>query len=192
LDLLTIIESARGLLPGQKKQKAPPLRREQALSARPVRNPSLKWRVNDDGEAIIVLPRRKDVTGKFLAWMFFVPETRPLALDEVGTFVWQNCDGTSSIAELSEKLSKEYRLGRKEAELSLTEFLKMLAKRGMIGFLVPDELAAELGEEHKKLLGLEHVGNTEADLRKAEKSAAEEQQDATDNPAQDRPARGDQ
>lgn len=185
MDLLNIIESARGLLPGQKKQKAPPLTREQALSARPVRNPSLKWRKNDDGEAIIVLPRRADAMGKFLAWMFFVPETRPLVLDEVGTFVWHNCDGTSSIAELSEKLRQKYRLGRKEAELSLTEFLKMLAKRGMIGFLVPDELAAELGEEHKRLLGLEHVGSTEADLRRAEKSAAAEQQDAPDGPPKD-------
>ena len=183
MDLLTIIESARGLLPGQ-KQKAPPLTREQALSARPVRNPSLKWRENDDGEAIIVLPRRRDTMGKFLAWMFFVPETRPLALDEVGTFVWQNCDGERSLAEMSELLAKEYRLGRKEAELSLTEFLKMLAKRGMIGFLVPDELAAELGEDNRKLLGLDHVGKTEEDLRRAELAGEDEGSQEPDAPKQ--------
>lgn len=168
MNLETIVQGALSALPGQKKRNAPELTRDQAMSARPIRNPNLRWRENDEGEAVIVLPRRRDWVGKFLAWMFFVPEARPVALDEAGTFVWQNCDGTNSVNELVGLLQEEYKLGRREAEMSLTEFLKMLGKRGMVGFLIPKEIAEQLGESSRQVVGLDQVGTTEEELRQAE------------------------
>lgn len=179
MSIESILQSAANLLPGRKKGR-PQLTREQALSARPIRNPNLKWRENDDGEAVIVLPRRTDWVGKGLAWLFFVPEARPVALDDVGTFVWQHCDGTLTVKELVGLLCDEYKLGRREGELSMTEFLKTLAKRGMVGFLIPKEVAAELGEKDRRLLGLEQVGSTEEDLRQAQESARKREEESAD------------
>ncbi len=176
MNIETIVDSARNLLPGQRK-KAPQLTRDQAMAARPVRNPSLDWRENDDGEAVIVLPRRKDTMGKFLGWMFFVPEARPIVLDDVGTFVWTACDGEHPVSELVDMLCDEYKLGKREGEVSLTEFLKMLAKRGMIGFVIPQEIADELGEKDKKLLGLEEIGTTEEDLKQAQEAGESDEVD---------------
>lgn len=178
MPLAKVVDSVGSLLKLKKKQ-APQLTREQAMSAKPVRNPSLKWRENDEGEVIVILPRRKDLVGKFLGWMFFVPEARPLALDEVGAFVWEQCDGAHTVGEIVELLRKEYKLERREVEVSLTEYLKTLGKRGMVGFLVPKEIAEELGEGGKELVGLEEdVGSTEEELEAAREREAQEPAEA--------------
>ncbi len=136
------------------RRPVPLLTRQQALQAIPIRNPALQWQENDDGVAVIVLPRRKDTTGKILAWAFSVPESRPVVLDEVGTFVWKLCDGRHSMAEIVSLLSKEYKLNKREVELSLNEFFKMLSKRGMLMVAVPNEVLEQLDAKTRKALGI--------------------------------------
>ena len=160
--------------------KKPQLTRDQALQARPVRNPALKWRENDDGEVEVILPRRTDLTGKFLAWMFFVPEAKPITLDAVGSFVWLHCDGEHTVDKLVAMMSEEYRVGKREIEFSFTEYLQTLGKRGMVGFLIPKSIAAELGDAAKDLVGLEEIGESEQDLRKADAGAQEVAQQEQD------------
>ena len=123
----------------------PEITRDQAFEALPVRNPDLKWRLNDQDCFEVVVPRRRDRVGRIMGFVFAVPESRPVVLDEVGTFIWHRCDGEHTVEDLVEALREEYKLGRREVELSLTEYLRMLGKRGMIGLLVPED--AEDGEE---------------------------------------------
>lgn len=120
-------------------RKKPNLTRDQALLARPIRNPALKWRAAEDGEVTVTLPRRQDWIGKLLAIFFYVPESRDLRLDVVGARVWELCDGERTVSALVDALAQEHRLHRKEAEVSLTTFLRDLGKRGMIAFAVPRE-----------------------------------------------------
>jgi len=121
----------------------PQVSREQAFQARPVRNPELKWRVNDEECIEVVIPRRRDRMGRIMGWLFAVPESRPVALDEVGTHIWGLCDGEHTVGDLMDALCEEYNLGRREVEVSLTEYLRMLGKRGMIAFMVPEDEEAE-------------------------------------------------
>jgi len=121
------------------KFRKPRLSREHALQARPVRNPALKWEALDSGEVQVVLPRRRDVMGKLLSSVFYVPQSKPISLDVVGARVWQLCDGEHTVNEIAEALMEEHKLHRREAEVSLTEFLKMLGKRNMVAFVVPTE-----------------------------------------------------
>lgn len=131
---------------GQKPQ----LTRDQAFEARPVRNPSLKWRVNDEECVEVIIPRRQDRAGRVMGWVFAVPESRPVLLDEVGTFIWNLCDGENTVADLIQALCDEYKLGRREVEVSLTEYLRMLGKRGMIAFLLPkDQEEGAVAEERE-------------------------------------------
>jgi hypothetical protein len=121
------------------KFKKPRLSREHALQARPVRNPALKWETLDNGEVQIILPRRRDATGKLLSKLFSVPPTKPISLDVVGARVWELCDGEHTVNDIAQALMEEHKIHRREAEVSLTEFLKTLGKRNMVAFVVPVE-----------------------------------------------------
>jgi len=159
----------------------PVLTREQALQAIPIRNPSLEWSENDDGEVVVVLPRRKDATGKFLAWAFFVPESRPLVLDQVGSFVWNLCDGEHSMASIVSIMCKEYKLNRREVELSLNEYFRMLSKRGMMAVAVPNRILEQLDEKTRRALGVEELRSAEAEGdQPAEQSDAETAEEANE------------
>ena len=157
---------------GLKQKSQLPLTREQAFEARPVRNPALKWRVNDEDFIEVIVPRRKDLFGRARGFLFFVPESRPITLDEVGTRVWNLCDGEHTVQDIVKALSSDYKLQRREVEVSLTEYLRTLGKKGMIGFLVPKEALED--EEAGELVGLEEIGNTREDLERARREAEEE------------------
>jgi hypothetical protein len=103
----------------------------------------LKWEQLDSGEVQVVLPRRRDAMGKLLSSVFYVPASKPVNLDVVGARVWQLCDGEHTVNDIAEALMEEHNLHRREAEVSLTEFLKMLGKRNMVAFVVPTEYLEE-------------------------------------------------
>jgi hypothetical protein len=147
------------LLDKVRRRGKPPvvLNRTQATAARPIRNPALAYHMNDEGYAVITLPRREDNTGKLLAWVFMVPESRPVVLDEIGTLIWDLCDGKHSFAELSSALAEHYSVTPREAEVSLAEFLRRLGKRGMIAFALPRDVAETLTDEQRKVLGVIEV-----------------------------------
>jgi hypothetical protein len=94
------------------------------------------------------------LVGKILAWLFMVPESRPVVLDEIGTFVWKLCDGERSFADIAAALSQEYTISAREAEVSLAEFMRRLGRRGMIAFVLPKEIADQLTPEQRRDLGV--------------------------------------
>lgn len=156
--------------------KKPPaaLSREQAMEAWPLRNPSLKWRENpNNGMVVVELPRRKDWMGGVMGWLFFVPEAKPIELDEVGSFVWMHCDGEHSINDLVRELCAEYKLNKREVEISLTQYLQTLGKRGMIAFAVPRDVADTAG-----LKGMEVIVAKDEDQNQENAAEAD-----TKNPA---------
>jgi hypothetical protein len=127
------------------KQAQGALTRDQAMRAWPVRNPALKTQVSDDGIVTIELPRRKDWMGGMLGALFQVPQSKPVQLDEIGSFVYDRCDGERTVNDLVDDMMAEYKLNRREVEVSLTKFLQMLAQRGIIAFAVPKEIAEAAG-----------------------------------------------
>lgn len=163
MSLQQIISNLLGRPVGRQKH-VPQLTREQRLSARPMRNPGLEWHENDDGEVVIILPRRRDTLGKVLNWMFQVPEKKPVTMDEVGSLVWRHCDGNHTFGELLDLMSKKYQVSTREVEMSLGQFMQTLGKRGMVTALVPKEVVDQLDEADRKALGLmEMDGDAAAD-----------------------------
>ncbi len=130
----------------------PALSQQEALEVRPLRNPSLKWKRNEEGNVVITLPRRRDWKGRLLGSFFAIPESRPVVLDEVGSFVWEHCDGDRSVNELVKALCEEYNLNPKEVRVSLMEYMRMLGKRAMIAVAVPEEIVEKLDEATRKEL----------------------------------------
>jgi hypothetical protein len=133
--------------------KKPQVSRAQVMSARPLRNPSVEWtrekRDAEDPEAKPVvqlkIPRRSDKFGNVVAKIFRLPEFRKLELDEIGSDVWEMCDGTNSVEELTKGLVMQYRLNRRQAETSVTAYLRMLAERRLIVLRTGSEAKSSKG-----------------------------------------------
>ncbi|NLC55290.1 MAG: PqqD family protein [Armatimonadetes bacterium] len=120
-----------------RRKKQPQLTREQVMSSRPVRNVLLEWEMGEDGKVVITIPRRQDWLGRIANIFFAIPKKRQLILDdEVGATVWSICDGEHTIRNIVDHLCKHYKLTRKEAEVSVTEFLRQLGRRRLVGFAV--------------------------------------------------------
>jgi hypothetical protein len=58
---------------------------------------------------------------------------RKLQLDSLGTAVWDLIDGKRSVKEIIETFAGAYRLQAREAEVSVTRFVRELGRRGVIG-----------------------------------------------------------
>jgi hypothetical protein len=124
----------------QKPKRVPRLTREQSLSTLPVRNSLVEFTHTESGETEITIPRRTDVIGKLLAMVFFIPKKHKIVLESIGTDVWDLCDGEHNVDQISDALVKKYKLNRREAEASLTEYLRRLAKRRLIAFAIPKDV----------------------------------------------------
>jgi hypothetical protein len=118
-------------------RKKPKLTRRQALSALPFRNPLVTAENLENGEKAITIPRRNDPLARILGLIFAVPKQRRIILDVVGADIWEECDGSHTVADIIAEVAEKYRLDRKEAEVSVTAYMRQLGKRALIAFAVP-------------------------------------------------------
>ena len=109
------------------------------LTSRPTRNESLRWEQNDAGEVQVVIERQDTWRVKLLSRVFYIPKERKITLDEVGSEVWQMCNGRNSVGQMIDLLSEKYQLNRKEAEVSLLQYLKTLGQKRFVGFVLEGE-----------------------------------------------------
>lgn len=123
------------------------------LSSRPTRNEALAWEKNDAGEVRITVTRQDTWRVRLLSKVFYIPKQRTITLDEVGTQVWELCNGRTTVGQMIESLSGRYQLNRKEAEVSLLAYLKTLAQKRFIGFAVADAKARNPGAASGKKWG---------------------------------------
>jgi len=122
----------------KKVKKAAPDRaraRREFLALRPGRNPSIEWQ-EVEKKVVLTIPRASNWKVKIINVFFPVPNEKKVVLDAIGSHVWTRCDGHNTIENLSRELQREYKLGAREAELSLQQFFKDLGRRGYIGFAV--------------------------------------------------------
>ena len=113
------------------------LPRGEMLALRPLRTASVAWEVKpEDSEAPgvqITVPRRDDKMGQILSRLFQIPATKTIELDEFGAAVWEKCDGRHSVEQLVTFTATAYKLNRRQAEVSVVSFMRMLAQRRLIG-----------------------------------------------------------
>ncbi|GAB4340391.1 MAG: hypothetical protein Kow0089_14000 [Desulfobulbaceae bacterium] len=110
--------------------------REKALACVVVKNPQVRER--ETGNRGLLLTYQVRVKAWFQAIVRRITGReddlieRKLELDELGTAVWRMIDGRKEVAELIDEFRREYRLDHREAELSVTAFLRELGRRGLI------------------------------------------------------------
>ncbi len=115
------------------------------LASRPTRNESLSWELSDNDEVRVLIKRQETWKVRLLSKFFYIPKQRKITLDEVGSEVWRMCNGRNSVGKMIELLSEKYQLNRKEAEVSLLQYLKTLGQKRFIGFVLDDERPPDRG-----------------------------------------------
>ena len=136
-----------------------PVTRDDALALRPIRNPVVTWEekaVDEDAVddvdvetprlLILTVPRKEDKMTNFLARMLQAPGEKKIELDEFGSAIWEKCDGSRTVEELARFTSTTYKLNRRQAEVSVMAFMKMLSQRRLIGFLKDGKGSSDVGQ----------------------------------------------
>lgn len=134
-----MIGQLRAMVEGRKSRPS----RAQVLAARPVRHPKVAWSREPSREeglpdlVLLRVPRRQDRWGNLMARWFKLPESKKIELDQIGSDVWELCDGSCTVETISRRISESYKLNKRQAQTSVTAYLKMLADRRLIGLTSP-------------------------------------------------------
>ena len=121
----------------KKKVKGPSISRAEALDRIPVKNVQISEERLENNLMVISYPvaMRPFFAGLLKRFGGAKPriQMKKLQLDELGTEVWDLMDGKISVRQLIKKFSRNYKLEPREAEVSVTQFLRELGRRGLIG-----------------------------------------------------------
>lgn len=121
----------------KKNPSASQLTKSKALTLTPVKNIESSEMTLDSGVVVIHYP----VTMRpwMAKWVQRVKGTSPqtgsrkLQLDTLGTQVWKMIDGKRTVLDIVNAFAKTHQLESREAETAVTQFLRDLGKRGLIG-----------------------------------------------------------
>jgi len=122
-------------------RRSPKLTRAQSLAAIPLMNPLITVEHNEQGSAVLSVPRKRTSIVKMLSKMFRLPPYRRIELDELGTYTIQLCDGSRTVKQVVARFAKKFGLNRREADVMMRAYLQGLAKRGVVIFGVPKDPA---------------------------------------------------
>ncbi len=109
------------------------------MSARPALNQLVSMERNARGMLVLNLPRRRTTMVRAVARAFKLPPYKRVELDELGSYTVELCDGTRTVTEIIGLFAEKFRLSRREAEVSMVSYLEILAKRGVISFVLGSE-----------------------------------------------------
>jgi hypothetical protein len=121
----------------KKKARTGTLSRSDALRYCPVKNREIKeFRLENDLLEIHYPTTMRPWIAGLVKRLGGPPENtqiKKLQLDILGTAVWEMIDGKRSVRQIVQAFAETHRLQTKEAEVAVTEFIRKLGRRGLIG-----------------------------------------------------------
>jgi hypothetical protein len=121
----------------RKKPAASHLSRMEALKYTPSKSHQISEIRLETGEVIIEYPLVVRpliaAVAKRLGGLQDRKQTKKLQLDAMGTSVWDLVDGKRSVRMIIQIFAKNHRLENREAEVSVTSFIRQLGQRGLLG-----------------------------------------------------------
>ena len=121
----------------KQKRKKPQISRTEALKCTPVISAQIVEDRLESGEIVIrypvtIRPFFATVVKRFGGPDDYV-QTKTLELDKLGSSVWDLLDGKRSIRQLIQIFAETHQLQFREAEVAVTQFMRELGRRGLIG-----------------------------------------------------------
>lgn len=122
----------------RKKTAPPPLSREQALDCIPVKSAVVRASRTPEGVVrlrypLALKPWMAELARRFGGASAATPPMRQLELDELGSITWDLIDGRRSVRGIVRHFAREIEVHPKEAEAAVTQFLRELGRRGIVG-----------------------------------------------------------
>jgi hypothetical protein len=125
-----------GKKPGQNQDSPKKRTAKDFLKAHPYKNSAIKITSKRNGTALVEVPMKKP---KYLvppfSWIIPFSSYRRVELDPVGARVLNLCDGERSVEQIIENFAQINKLSFREAQLSVTQFLRMLMERGIVALV---------------------------------------------------------
>ncbi len=102
------------------------------LDLKPVR--TFEFVIQDDYKVTLLIPKFRDkILGKYLQ-PIIKKKFFKVKLDTLGSFVWLNCDGQTTVRELAEKLKKQFGDAAEPADERVARFIQQLYRGDCITF----------------------------------------------------------
>lgn len=100
----------------------------------PVCNPNYTWEADKGGKVTVHV-----VNKGFYNWLaqklFRRPRISHIALDEYGSFVWQQMDGVRNVYEISKLVAKEFGKDAEPIVERLVKYIQILYQNKFIGYV---------------------------------------------------------
>jgi hypothetical protein len=121
----------------KKKPRGPQISRAEALKYIPVKSERITEDRLESGAGVISYPVTPRPFFAALAKRFGGSEdqiqTKKLQLDALGSSVWDLMDGKRSVRQMIQIFAETHQLQPREAEVAVTQFVRELGRRGLIG-----------------------------------------------------------
>jgi len=102
------------------------------LELKPIR--AFEFVIQDEGKVTLLIPKfRGKVLGKYLQ-PYIKRKFFKVKLDTLGSFVWKQCDGKSSVNEIANKLRKQFGDKAEPADERVAKFVQHLYKSDCVTF----------------------------------------------------------
>jgi hypothetical protein len=120
-----------------KDRSVPQQTRREALACIPVKSRLVREQRLDNGDVLVLYPVTvrpwMATLARWLGAGAAPPRTAKLQLDRLGSGVWAMLDGQTPLRRIAAAFAETHRLERKEAEVAVTQFIRELGRRGVIG-----------------------------------------------------------
>ncbi len=121
----------------KKKSRQSHMSRAAALNCRPKKSLHITESRLETGDVFLEYPLTVRpwlaAVAKRLGKSHDVVQIKKLQLDAMGTAVWDLVDGHRSVRRIVQIFAETHRLDNKEAEVSVTSFIRELGQRGLLG-----------------------------------------------------------
>jgi hypothetical protein len=90
------------------------------------------WETAENGNVVVLIPKfQHELLVKWLMPRLKYPHVR-VKLDRLGSFVWKQCDGRTTVAEIAERMRAEFADSAESVEDRIRTFLLMLEKSDLV------------------------------------------------------------
>lgn len=121
----------------KKADRRPPIPRAEALALIPVKNSRISEERLSDGEILITysvpLGALSGAVMRYLGRGARREISKKVQLDGLGSEVWELLDGRRSVQQLIDLFAGAHNVPVQEAEAAVSQFIRSLGRRGLIG-----------------------------------------------------------
>ena len=109
--------------------------RDSAMTARPARLKAVSVTEREDGGLLVTVRQPRPSWQRWLGGS--EQFERAYGLDPLGREVYDACDGRTTVRAMVGQFAHAHGIGRAEAEMAVTTFLKTMVARGLVAMEVP-------------------------------------------------------